>query len=100
MSSRSLIGLADAMRPGGCFVVGGAGFQASVQDADQTVSDVAKRGEVVDVAGSQLVVESAHAGRCLHCRDHLAEQGIDQSVVVHEPGVDGLLFARGAGDRG
>jgi hypothetical protein len=52
MSSRSLLGALGAMRPGGRFVVVGAGFEAAVQDADQAVGELAEGGVVVGAAGS------------------------------------------------
>jgi hypothetical protein len=47
--------------PGGGFVVGGAGGEAAVQDADQAVAELAERG-VADAAGAQRVVVGAGAG--------------------------------------
>jgi hypothetical protein len=48
--------------PGGGFVVGGAGGEAAVQDADQAVGELAERGVVADAAGAQRVVVGAGAG--------------------------------------
>jgi hypothetical protein len=56
MSSRSLI---DTVRPCGRFVVAGTGFEAAVQDADESVGELAQRGMVFGAAGFELVV-----GRC------------------------------------
>jgi hypothetical protein len=36
--------------PGGVFVVGGAGLEAAVQDADEAVAELAQRGVVADTA--------------------------------------------------
>src|SRR5258708_32243296 len=55
MSSRSLDFLAGDLRPGCGLVVGGAGFQAAGQDADEAVGQVAERG-AVDGAGSPVGV--------------------------------------------
>ena len=38
--------------PGGGLVVEGAGFEASVQDADEPVGDAAQGGVVLDAAGA------------------------------------------------
>lgn len=70
-----------------------------MEDADEAVADLAKGGVVADVAGSELVVEGADFGvvedraGCLHV------EGVDESVVVDEPGVDGAHLAGLAGDR-
>jgi len=44
MSSSGLVGV---VRPGGCLVVGCAGLEASVQDAEEPVGELAQRGVVV-----------------------------------------------------
>ncbi|WP_218136443.1 hypothetical protein [Nonomuraea jiangxiensis] len=49
MSSRDVVG---SVRPSGCLVVVGSGFEASVQDADEAVADLAEGGVVFDVAGA------------------------------------------------
>ncbi len=51
-----------AVGPGGGFVVARAGFQASVQDADEPIRDPPERVVVFDPAGAQVVVEGAGAG--------------------------------------
>ena len=51
-----------AVRPGGGLVVEGAGFQASVQDADEPVRDPAQGVVVFDSVGAEVVVEGAGAG--------------------------------------
>lgn len=50
------------VRPGGCLVVEGAGLEASVQDADEAVSDFAQGRVVACAAGALGVVEGAGAG--------------------------------------
>ena len=47
--------------PGGCLVVEGAGFEASVQDADEPVGEAAEGVVVLDAAGAEVVVEGAGA---------------------------------------
>ena len=42
--------------PGGGFVVGSLGLEASVQDSDEAVAELAERGAVADSSGSELVV--------------------------------------------
>src|SRR5450755_1737070 len=96
MSSRDLLGV---MMPGGGFVVAGAGFEASVQDADEPVGELAQRGVVADAAGALLVVEGAGAGRGVEGGEGLARQGVDKPVVVDVAGHHGFLLAGGAGDR-
>ena len=41
MSSGYVFGV---MRPGGCFVIEGAGFEAAVQDAHQPIGELAQGG--------------------------------------------------------
>ena len=50
--------------PGGCLVgVGGAGLEASVEDADEPVGELAEGRVVPCAAGALGVVEGAGAGR-------------------------------------
>ena len=58
MSSSTGLGLVS---PGGCFVVGSAGLEAAVQDADQAVGVLAEGGVVAGAAGSLSVVVGAGA---------------------------------------
>src|SRR6202167_113188 len=88
-----------AMRPGGGLVVGRAGLEASVQDADEPVRQPAQCVIVFDAAGAKLVVEGAGAGRSLRRRESPGHERVDEPAVVDEPGRDNLLLARGAGDR-
>ena len=44
------------LRPGGCLVVEGPGFEAAVQDADEAVGELAQRGVVLYPAGAELIV--------------------------------------------
>src|SRR6266511_3990501 len=67
-------GLVEVVRPGGRLVVGCAGFEASVEDADESVGELAQGGVVAGAAGAL-------------------------PVVVHEPGRDGLLLPGRTGDR-
>jgi hypothetical protein len=50
------------LRPGGRFVVVGAGFEAAVEDADEAVPELAEGGVVAGLAGSLFVVVAAGAG--------------------------------------
>lgn len=43
-------GVCHVVAPGGVFVVGGSGFEAAVQDADEAVGELAEGGLVADVA--------------------------------------------------
>ena len=74
MSSRSLFVLA-ALRPGGCLVVEGAGFEAAVQDAGEPVGELAEGGVVPGAAGALAVVVGAGSGRCLEGGEGLGSSG-------------------------
>jgi hypothetical protein len=65
MSSGGLDFLAGVLRPGGGLVVESAGLQASVQDADEPVGEVAQRSAVAGAAGPLGVV--AGPGALLRC---------------------------------
>src|SRR6202167_5386486 len=84
--------------PGGCLVVGGAGFEASVEDADEAVGELAEGGVVLGAAVAFGVVECAGAGRGADGGQGLGHEGVGEPVVADEPGGDGFLPARGAGD--
>src|SRR5260370_34377507 len=49
--------------PGGCLVVGGAGLEAAVEDADEAVGELAGGGGVLGAAVAFGVVGGAGAGR-------------------------------------
>ena len=89
MSSCDLLGV---VRPGGCLVVEGAGFEAAVQDAGQAVGELAQGGVVFGAAGSLLAVVGAGAGRAFEGREGLGHEGVDEPVIVHEPGQGDLLL--------
>ena len=59
MSSRSVLCGRCVLRPGGGFVVEGAGFEAAVQDADEAVGELAQGGVVPGAAGTLVVVAGA-----------------------------------------
>src|SRR5258708_38545488 len=88
------------VRPGGCLVVEGAGFEASVQDADEPVGDLAQGGVVFGAAGALGVVQGPGAGRDAEGGGGLGHERVGEPGGADEPGPDGLLLARGAGDRG
>jgi hypothetical protein len=50
------------MGPGGGFVGGGVGLEATVEDADEAVAELAEGGLVADAAGAQCLVVAAGAG--------------------------------------
>ena len=62
-----------SVRPGGCLVVEGAGFQASAQDPDEPVRHP-PQCVVLDAAGTEVVVERAGSGR--------GTQGIPAGAVL------------------
>src|ERR1017187_9423720 len=49
------------LRPGDCLVVGGAGFEAAVEDADEPVAELAERSVVAGAAGALAVVIGARS---------------------------------------
>jgi hypothetical protein len=71
-----------------------------VQDADESVRELAQRGVVTGTAGPLPVVVGACAGRSQQGVERLRDEGVDESVVVHEAGQGDLLLAGRAGDRG
>src|ERR1035441_4091357 len=52
MSSRGFLRLGRGVRPGGCLVVEGAGFEAAVEDAGEAVGELAEGGVVAGSAGA------------------------------------------------
>jgi uncharacterized protein len=54
--------LADVVVPGGVFVVVGAGFEAAVEDADESVGELSHCGVVTDAAFAECLVVGAGAG--------------------------------------
>src|ERR1039457_3898645 len=86
--------------PGCRLVVEGAGFQAAVLDADEAVGDFAQGRAVIDAPVAFGVVEGAGTGGGGEGGEGLGHQGVDEPVVADEPGGDGLLLSRGAGQRG
>jgi hypothetical protein len=79
--------------PCGCFVVLAAGLDASVQDAGEAAGDPAQCVIVADVAGSELVIAGAGAGRCAERGERLGVQGVDEVPVADVAGVHGAFFA-------
>ncbi len=73
------------------------GLEAAVEDADEAVADLAECGLVLDVAVAEGVVVGADFGIVQHRGAGLHVQGVDEAVVVDEPGVDGLRFPGLAG---
>src|ERR1039457_626436 len=84
--------------PGGCLVVGGAGLEASVEDSDEAVGELAEGGVVLGAAVAFGVVEGAGAGRGGQGAQGLGHEGVGEPLVADEPGGDDLLLARRAGD--
>ncbi len=48
--------------PGGVLVVGGLGFQAAVEDADEAVGELAQGGLVADLPVAELLVVGGGSG--------------------------------------
>src|SRR5260370_13859372 len=83
---------------GGCLVVGGAGLEAAVEDADEAVGELAEGGGGLGAAVAVGVVEGAGAGRDGQGAQGLGHQRVGEPLVADEPGGDDLLLARRAGD--
>src|SRR3982750_2550400 len=88
------------MRPSGGFVVGGVGFEAAVEDADEAVAELAEGGLVADAAGAQGVVVGAGAGGALQRAEGPLVYGVAEATVAGVAGQHDLAGAGGAGDRG
>src|SRR6266853_6526013 len=86
--------------PGGGLVVEGAGFEASVQDADEPVGDFAQGGVVLSAAVAFGVIQGPGAGRDAEGGEGLGHERVGEPVVADEPGDDHFLLAGGAGERG
>src|SRR2546430_3752897 len=97
MSSGELV---FVVRPSGGLVIEGAGLQASGQDADEPVGELAEGGVVLGAAGALGVVQGAGAGRGAEGGEGLGHQRVDEPVVADEPRGNDLLLPRGTGDRG
>ena len=81
--------------PGGVFVVFGAGFEAAVQDADEPVRELTKRGVVTDLPGSQGVVVGPRTRRRTERGKRLLVKRVAEPTVGGVPGQhDGLLPRR------
>jgi hypothetical protein len=90
--------LPDMMRPCGR-VVAGAGLEPAVQDADDSVGELAQGGVVIGASGFELVVIGTGARRSVPCAEGLGHEGVGEPLIVHISGDYDLLLARGAGDR-
>src|ERR1019366_6299826 len=98
MSSRGFLRLGRGVRPGGCLVVEGAGFEAAVEDAGEAVGELAEGGVVAGSAGTLTVVAGACSGGGMEGGEGLGHERVDEPVVAHVPGGDGLFLAGSAGD--
>src|SRR5260370_7142010 len=72
--------------PGGCLVVGGAGLEAAVEDADEAVGELAEGGVVLGAAVAFGVVEGAGAGRDGPGAPRLGHQRVGEPPVPDDPG--------------
>jgi hypothetical protein len=88
-----------AVGPGGVFVVDGAGLEAAVEDADESVAGGVE-GLVVEVAGGAVVVvEGSGAGAAADGAEGLGVDGVVEAPVAHVAGQDGTFAAGGDGQR-
>jgi hypothetical protein len=79
--------------PGGCLVVESAGFEASVQDADEPVRDFAEGRVVLGAAVAFGVVQGPGAGRDAEGGEGLGHERVGEPVVADVPGSDYFLLA-------
>src|SRR5215475_979702 len=91
------LGEVFSVLPGGGFGVGGAGFEASVEDGDEAAGEAAEGVVVVAAFGALLVVVGAGAGRGREGAEGLGHEGVGEPVVADPAGGDGFLLAGGAG---
>src|SRR5215469_8905729 len=98
MSSRGLLRGRRVLRPGGRLVVEGAGLEAAMQAAGEPVGELAQGGVVPGAAGALVVVVGACPGGGPVGGEGMADESVDEPVVVHVPGHHGLLLAGGARD--
>src|SRR5260370_27077117 len=97
MSSGGLVFLAW---PGDFLAVEGAGLQASVEDADEAVGDLAEGGIVLDLGGALLVVKGTGAGRGGQGSEGLGHESVGETVIADEAGDDDFLLSGRASERG
>ncbi len=69
-----------------------------MEDADEPVGDLAEGGVVAQAAAAELVVVGVDVGVVHGGGEGLLVEGVDEAVVVDEPGVHGPQFAGLAGD--
>src|SRR5664279_2077437 len=98
MSSCGFLRLGSGLRPGGCLVVEGAGFEAAVEDAGEPVGELAESGVVAGSAGALVVVTGACSGGGVQGGEGLGHERVDEPVIAYVLGGDGFLLAGGAGD--
>jgi len=78
-------GVVLTVAPGGCLVVEGTGFEATVEDADESVGYSSEGVVVADAAVAVLVVVGAGARGGAEGGEGLGVERVDEPVVVHEP---------------
>jgi hypothetical protein len=76
LSSGSGLGV---VRPGGRFVVSGAGIEAAVQDADEPVAKLTKRSAMPNAAPAEIVVIGAGSGRCGQRAEGLLAERVERT---------------------
>ena len=85
-------GVLNRVGPCGRFVVAGPGFEAAVQDADESVGELAECGVVFGAAGFELVVVGTGAGGGVERAEGLGHEGVDEPIIVHKTGEDDLFL--------
>lgn len=96
MSSHMLV---DLMRRGGQFVAERARLEGAMEDADETVGELAQGCLVTDLSGAALVVIAAGSGRGREDSEGSAAERFDEWVVVDLASQHRLLLTRATGDR-
>ena len=77
--------------PGEGFVVGLAGLEAAMEDADPAVGELAQRGLVADLPAPEFLVVGLGAGGAAHRGERPLLQGVTESFVAGVAGHHDLL---------
>ena len=91
--------MCHVVAPGGVFVVGRVGPQAAVEDAAESVGELAQCGVVADVPVAEGLVVGAGSWLSAHRAQGPLLQGVGEPALACVAGEDDLLLARGSGDR-
>ena len=87
------------MGPGGGLVVEGSGLEATVQDPDEAVPELAQGGVVAGAAGADVVVVGPGTGLAGQGAERPLVHGITEAFVAGVAGQHNRPAAGGTGDR-